>query len=89
LETAISGTQTVDDWGWLPAGRCDIAHEVEREGATKNAPVVSKLLIELAARGLDFSVPRLYLLDGGKALATAVRRNAGEAAFLQRCLRSR
>jgi putative transposase len=31
-------------------------------------------------RGLDFSTPRLYVLDGGKALAAAVRKQAGEAA---------
>ena len=55
-----------------------------REGATENAAVVSELLQDLAARGLDFSVPRLYVLDGGKALA-AVRRHAGEAACIQRC----
>jgi putative transposase len=36
-------------------------------------------------RGLDFSTPRLYVLDGGKALAAAVRKHAGEAAFIQRC----
>ena len=45
-----------------------------REGATENATVVSELLSDLAARGLDFGVPRLYVLDGGKALAAAVRR---------------
>ena len=56
-----------------------------REGATENATVVSELLSDLAGRGLDFRVPRLYVLDGGKALAAAVRRHAGEAAFLQRC----
>ncbi len=56
-----------------------------REGATENAAVVSELLGDLAARGLDFSVPRLYVLDGGKALAAAVRRHAGEAAMIQRC----
>jgi len=56
-----------------------------REGATENATVVSELLSDLAARGLDFSVPRLYVLDGGKALAAAVRRHAGEAAMIQRC----
>jgi putative transposase len=56
-----------------------------REGATENATVVSELLSDLAARGLDFGVPRLYVLDGGKALAAAVRRLAGEAALLQRC----
>lgn len=55
-----------------------------REGATENAAVVSELLGDLAARGLDFGVPRLYVLDGGKALA-AVRRHAGEAALIQRC----
>ena len=56
-----------------------------REGATENAAVVSELLGDLAGRGLDFSVPRLYVLDGGKALAAAVRRHAGEAAMIQRC----
>jgi putative transposase len=35
-------------------------------------------------RGLDFSVPQLYVLDGGNALAAAVRRHAGEAAMIQR-----
>ena len=56
-----------------------------REGATENAAVVGELLSDLLTRGLDFSVPRLYILDGGKALAAAVRRHAGEAAFIQRC----
>jgi len=56
-----------------------------REGATENTAVVSSLLSELVERGLDFSVPRLYIMDGGKALHAAVRRHAGEAAFIQRC----
>lgn len=56
-----------------------------REGATENATVVSALLSDLIERGLDFSTPRLYILDGGKALHAAVRRHAGEAAFIQRC----
>ena len=56
-----------------------------REGATENVAVVSELLGDRAGRGLDFSVPRLYVLDGGKALAAAVRRHAGEAAMIQRC----
>jgi putative transposase len=56
-----------------------------REGATENTAVVSSLLSELVERGLDFSTPLLYVLDGGKALAAAVRKHAGEAAFLQRC----
>jgi putative transposase len=56
-----------------------------REGATENTGVVSALLSELVERGLDFSTPRLYVLDGGKALAAAVRKHAGQAAFIQRC----
>jgi len=66
---------------------CDGAKTVLgiREGATENAAVVSSLLSELVERGLDFSTPRLYILDGGKALHAAVRRHAGEAGFIQRC----
>jgi transposase-like protein len=56
-----------------------------REGATENATVVGALLSDLLERGMDFSTPRLYVLDGGKALHTAVRRHAGESAFIQRC----
>ena len=56
-----------------------------REGATENATVVGALLSDLIERGLDFTTPRLYILDGGKALPAAVRRQAGEAAFIQRC----
>jgi transposase-like protein len=56
-----------------------------REGATENATVVGALLSDLVERGLDFSTPRLYILDGAKALHAAVRRHAGESAFVQRC----
>jgi transposase-like protein len=66
---------------------CDGAKTVLgiREGATENTAVVSALLSELVERGLDFSTPRMYVLDGGKALSAAVRKHAGEAAFIQRC----
>lgn len=56
-----------------------------REGATEDATVVGELLGGLLERGLDLSTPRLYILDGGKALHAAVRRHAGKAAFIQRC----
>jgi transposase-like protein len=56
-----------------------------RQGATENTAVVSALLGELVERGVDFSVPRLYILDGGKALPAAVRKHAGAVAFIQRC----
>jgi len=56
-----------------------------REGATENTTVVSSLLSELIERGLDFTTPRLYILDGGKALHAAVKQYAGAAALIQRC----
>lgn len=56
-----------------------------RQGATENATVVGELLGDLVNRGLDFTKPRLYVLDGGKALHAAVRNHAGEAAVIQRC----
>jgi putative transposase len=56
-----------------------------RQGATENATVVGELLGDLASRGLDFTEPRLYVLDGGKALTAAVKKYAGESAAIQRC----
>lgn len=56
-----------------------------RQGATENTTVVKQLLEDLRERGVDFEVPRLYVLDGGKALSAAVRRTAGKAAVIQRC----
>lgn len=55
------------------------------QGATENARVVSGLLDHLAERGLDFQQPRLYLLDGSRALRAAIAQQAGDAAFFQRC----
>jgi transposase-like protein len=56
-----------------------------RQGATENATVVGELLGDLVERGLDFTEPRLYVLDGGKALTAAVKKYAGESAAIQRC----
>src|SRR3954449_1932281 len=56
-----------------------------RQGATENATVVGELLGDLVERGLDFSEPRLYVLDGGKALTAAVKKHAGDSAAIQRC----
>jgi transposase-like protein len=55
------------------------------QGATENATVVGELLGDLMNRGFDFTVPRLYVLDGGKALHAAVKKYAGELAPIQRC----
>ena len=56
-----------------------------RQGASENATVVGELLDDLVERGVDFSVPMLYVLDGAKALTKAVRKHAGNQALVQRC----
>ena len=43
------------------------------------------MLGDLLNRGLDFTVARRYVLDGGKALHAAVKKYAGESAPIQRC----
>src|SRR5260221_11964933 len=55
------------------------------EGATENAETVQALLNNLVSRGLDPSVPRLFIIDGAKALSKAIRRTFGRAAAIQRC----
>lgn len=56
-----------------------------RQGATENAAVGGGMLGDLAERGVDFTQPRLYVIDGSKAIYAALRNYAGEAAFFQRC----
>jgi transposase-like protein len=55
------------------------------EGATENAAVVQALLDDLVTRGLDPSVPRLFIIDGAKALSKAIRRTFGRETPIQRC----
>src|SRR5450432_896438 len=81
--TPFEGQQMVAALGISQDGRKTILGI--RQGATENATVVGELLGELANRGLDFSAPRLYVLDGGKALHAAVKKYAGESAPIQRC----
>src|SRR6266516_2423744 len=47
------------------------------EGATENAAVVQALLDSLVERGLDPAIPRLFIIDGAKALSKAIRRTFG------------
>jgi transposase-like protein len=81
--TPFAGQQMVAAMGISQDGRKTILGI--RQGATENTTVVGELLGELANRGLDFSEPRLYVLDGGKALHAAVKKYAGESAPIQRC----
>jgi Transposase, Mutator family len=44
------------------------------EGATENAATAQALIDNLIARGIDPAVPRLFIIDGAKALSKAIRR---------------
>jgi putative transposase len=81
--TPFEGQQMVVALGISENGRKTILGI--RQGATENATVVGELLGDLLERGLDFTAPRLYVLDGGKALMAAVKKYAGETAAIQRC----
>jgi putative transposase len=81
--TPFEGQQIVAALGIGEDGRKTILGI--RQGATENATVVGELLGDLMERGLDFSEPRLYVLDGGKALTAAVKKHAGDSAAIQRC----
>lgn len=81
--TPFAGQQLVAVLGITESGKKMILGI--RQGATENATVVGELLGDLLNRGLDFTVARLYILDGGKALTAAVKKYAGESAPIQRC----
>jgi transposase-like protein len=54
-------------------------------GASENAAVVKDLLHSLVARGVDASVKRLFVIDGCKAMRSAIAQVYGEQALVQRC----
>ncbi len=81
--TPFAGQQMVAALGISQDGRKTILGI--RQGATENATVVGELLGDLMNRGLDLTEPRLYVLDGGKALHAAVKKYAGESVPIQRC----
>jgi putative transposase len=56
-----------------------------RLGDTENKAVVTALLADLVERGLDASGGLLVVIDGAKALDTAVRKVFGPLALIQRC----
>jgi putative transposase len=55
------------------------------EGTTENAAVCTRLVADLAERGLDASRGILFVVDGGKALDKAIRSVFGAKALIQRC----
>ena len=56
-----------------------------REGNTENGRVVKALLRDLVERGLDPGRARLFVIDGAKALTSAITTVFGSLAAIHRC----
>ncbi len=56
-----------------------------QQGATENAAAVEDLLQQLVARGVKPDAKRLFVIDGAKALRTAIHRVFGPQHPVQRC----
>ena len=56
-----------------------------REGATENAAVVTALLEDIVARGVDPKRKMLFVIDGSKALRAAIHAVFGADQPVQRC----
>ena len=54
-------------------------------GSSENAAVVKDLLNGLVERGVDASMQRLFVIDGSKAMRSAIEQVYGEQALVQRC----
>lgn len=54
-------------------------------GSSENAKVVKDLLATLAERGVDLNESRLWVIDGSKALRSAIEQRCGDCARVQRC----
>ncbi len=57
------------------------------EGSTENAAVCTRLVADLADRGLDAAQGILFVVDGGKAIDKAIRAVFGGKVLIQRCRR--
>jgi transposase-like protein len=56
-----------------------------REGATENSTVVTELLEDIVARGVDPKQRRLFVIDGSKAIRAAINAVFGVQQPVQRC----
>lgn len=54
-------------------------------GSSENAKVARDLLVRLREQGVDMSIARLWVIDGSKALRSAIREVCGDSARVQRC----
>lgn len=56
-----------------------------KPGDTENASIVKALLADLVERGIGQDRRRLFIIDGAKALRSAIQSVYGETALIQRC----
>ena len=77
-QTVVAALIVTTDGAKVPVGL--------RLGDTENKTVVTALLADLVARGLDYSGGLLVVIDGAKALAAGVRSVFGDHAVIQRCV---
>ena len=56
-----------------------------RQGATENTTVVRELIADLIERGLHAEAPRLFIIDGARALRRAIAECFGDKVMVQRC----
>jgi transposase-like protein len=76
-ETCVVAMVITTDGTKIPVGL--------RHGDTENATLVTALLADLVDRGLDYSGGLLVIIDGAKALASAVKKVFGARALVGRC----
>lgn len=85
----IDGTGIGETTQVMAVGVTDNSEKIPlglKEGDTENAGVVKDLLTSITARGFTFAASRLLaILDGGKALRSAVKALWGDAVLIQRC----
>jgi len=89
LVIQIDGIHMDEDMTLVAAVGVDVAGDKHPlgvvEGATENAATVQALIDNLVERGLDPAAPRLFIIDGSKALSKAIRATFGRDAAIQRC----
>ena len=81
------------DYTGAPSGPGAVGVDVEgnkhvlgiREGATENSTVITALLEDIVARGVDPKRKMLFVIDGSKALRAAVNAVFGAHQPVQRC----
>lgn len=85
----IDGTNFSDKLAVVAVGITTACEKIPlglREGDTENATVVKDLLTSIVDRGFNFCTQRfLAVLDGGKALKSAITALWGDSALIQRC----